>query len=366
MPSRSPTWVVVGQRIADARKAAGLSQEQLAGELGVDRTVVSKIESGDRRVDTLELAQLARVLKRSIEWFVTAPRPAIVSRRANPVEPKKLQVDAVLEELAQGVELLIDLGVLSPPDARVARKIENVGDAEEAALEVRNSWAIPAGPLRNLQAHAQRLGLYAFSLELPSGFDGATLTLRRGGAAVINGGGEPGRRRFTLAHEIGHHLLADEYSADFDVTAGVEERERLVNAFAIHLLMPRPSVTSSWRELLVEHGTRGGAIIISAEYGVSWSASIPHLLHLNLIGLSECEGLRASPPRHADYLELAVDVIPELEPPRVPPLYAAAVVKAYKMRAITSERALELLHGTLKATDLPPLEDVPFLAVTDA
>jgi Zn-dependent peptidase ImmA (M78 family)/DNA-binding XRE family transcriptional regulator len=368
MPSRSlASWVDVGRRVAEARKAADLSQEELAGRLGLDRTAVSKIESGDRRVDTLELAQLARELGRSIEWFVTEPPAAIVSRRGTAAEPKSLRVDAILEELAQDVELLFDLGVLKPPDIRRAtRRIESVGDAEAAALEFRENQAIAAGPLRDIQGHAERFGLYAFSLNLPSGFDGASLAVGRGGVALINGGADPGRRRFTLAHEVGHHLLADEYSADFDVTAGAEERERLINAFAIHLLMPRPSVGSRWKELVGTLGVHGAAITVSAEYGVSWSASIPHLQHLDLIAPSECAELLGAPPKRADYLELGVEVIPELEPPRVPRLYAAAVVKAYKLRAITLERALELFHGALKKVDLPALDKVPFLAVTDA
>jgi Zn-dependent peptidase ImmA (M78 family)/DNA-binding XRE family transcriptional regulator len=359
------SWVDIGHRVAEARRAVGLSQEKLAGELGLDRTAVSRIESGERTIDTLELAHLARLLGRSIESFVTAPPPAIVSRRVTPGEPRHLRVDATLEELARGVELLVDLGLLDPPPSPgPSRRIESVVDAERAALEFRGNRAIPTGPLRDVQGQAEGIGLYAFSLDLPAGFEGASLALERGGVALINGGADPGRRRFTLAHEIGHHLLADEYSADFDVTAGVEERERLLNAFAIHLLMPRPAVSSQWHHL-AKQGPRDAAIIISAEFGVSWSASIPHLQHLDLIGPSECAALLGSPPRRADYLELEVEFIPELEPPRVPRLYGAAVVRAYKTHAITPERALELLRGTLKAADLPPLERVPFLAVTD-
>ena len=368
MPSRSLTsWAHVGRRVAEARKAADLSHEELAGRLGLDRTAVSKIESGHRRVDTLEFTRLARELGRSIGWFVTDPPVAIVSRRGVAAAPKSRRVDALLEELAQDVELVLDLGVLSPPEVRRApRRIEAVGDAEAAALEFREDQAIAPGPLRDIQGHAERFGLYAFSLNLASGFDGASLALRRGGVALINGSADHGRRRFTLAHEIGHHVLADEYSADFDVTAGVEGRERLINAFAIHLLMPRPSVGFRWKELVGTLGVHGAAITLSAEYGASWSASIPHLQHLDLIAPSECAELLGAPPKRADYFELGVVVIPELEPPRVPRLYAAAVVKAYKRRAITLERALEMFHGALREVDLPALDKVPFLAVADA
>jgi mRNA-degrading endonuclease RelE of RelBE toxin-antitoxin system len=52
-------------------------------------------------------------LGHSIEWFLSAPRPAIVSRRSGRDEPRRLGVDALLKELADGVELLIDLGLLN-------------------------------------------------------------------------------------------------------------------------------------------------------------------------------------------------------------------------------------------------------------
>ena len=277
-----------------------------------------------------------------------------------------MRVDAALEEFAQGVELLIDLGVLEPPAVRrTGRRIESVGDAEAAALEFREAHGFGPGPLRDLQGQAERCALYALSLDLPGGFDGAYLGTEHGGVALINGSVDPGRRRFTLAHEIGHHALEDEYSSDFDMAAGLEERERLINAFAIHLLMPRPAVTVRWAELLETGGARRAAVILSAEYGVSWSATIPHLQHLRLLPPPECAGLLAAPPRRADYLELGLDVIPELAPPSVPRLYGAAVVKAYRRLAISADRAVELLHGALARADLPALE-VPFLAVADA
>lgn len=52
----------VGLRLAQARRQAGLTQAQLAEKVGIDRTALSKIESGRRRVDTDELISLAEAL----------------------------------------------------------------------------------------------------------------------------------------------------------------------------------------------------------------------------------------------------------------------------------------------------------------
>ena len=48
--------------LADARKAAGLNQTDLAKKVGKDQTFVSLIERSQRRVDVLEFVALAKAL----------------------------------------------------------------------------------------------------------------------------------------------------------------------------------------------------------------------------------------------------------------------------------------------------------------
>jgi transcriptional regulator with XRE-family HTH domain len=52
----------LGAAIAAARAAAGSTQEQLGRATGLGQTVVSRIESGRRRVDSHELTRLAGAL----------------------------------------------------------------------------------------------------------------------------------------------------------------------------------------------------------------------------------------------------------------------------------------------------------------
>jgi len=53
----------LGAGLADARRDAGLLQEDLAARLGKDQSVISNIERGHRRVDVLELYAIARALQ---------------------------------------------------------------------------------------------------------------------------------------------------------------------------------------------------------------------------------------------------------------------------------------------------------------
>ena len=58
------------ERIKQARLDAGLSQQVVAGKLGKPQSYVSKVESGERRVDIIEVKALAKVYKKSLEDFV--------------------------------------------------------------------------------------------------------------------------------------------------------------------------------------------------------------------------------------------------------------------------------------------------------
>lgn len=49
--------------LLSARKAAKLSQAELASRLKTSQTAIARIESGERRIDVVEFIDLARVLK---------------------------------------------------------------------------------------------------------------------------------------------------------------------------------------------------------------------------------------------------------------------------------------------------------------
>jgi len=57
-------------RLRQARTAAGLTQVEVARRLGKTQSFVSKCESGERRVDVVELADLARLYRKPVTWFV--------------------------------------------------------------------------------------------------------------------------------------------------------------------------------------------------------------------------------------------------------------------------------------------------------
>jgi transcriptional regulator with XRE-family HTH domain len=55
----------LGVRLKDARERCGLTQGQVGKALGIPRNCVTRIETGDRGLDALELVVLSQLFKRS-------------------------------------------------------------------------------------------------------------------------------------------------------------------------------------------------------------------------------------------------------------------------------------------------------------
>lgn len=58
-------------RLRQARKAADLTQVEVATRLGRPQSYVSKSESGERRVDVIELDEFARLYRRPLAFFLS-------------------------------------------------------------------------------------------------------------------------------------------------------------------------------------------------------------------------------------------------------------------------------------------------------
>jgi len=59
----------LGERLREAREYLGFSQDQVATFMGVSRSALSLMESGQRKVDALELKKLAGLYKRPVGYF---------------------------------------------------------------------------------------------------------------------------------------------------------------------------------------------------------------------------------------------------------------------------------------------------------
>lgn len=353
----------LSRRIALGREEAGLTQAELAGAIEIDRTAVAKIESGSRKVSGTELVRIAAALDRSIDWFVVDPPVAVISRRADPsVGGRAARLDARVDRIGRDVDYLVSESVLPRRERTTLPVPTSVGAAEQLADSARQLMGLDDGPVIDLQSACETAGLLAFSLDLgDAGGDAAYIAVDGWGVAVVNGAGSPGRRRFNLAHELGHHLIGDAYAAEVTIGLG-DETERIINAFAAHFLMPRRGVIALW-EKFADRDRRLAAVAVATRFRVSWTAALGHLRNLGLLETSEHDQFASDPPRGGDFVELGERWVPELEPPSLPPDYGRRVIRSYRSAKLTRSRTVELLWDTVSESELPDLEGVPIDAL---
>ncbi|GGM51627.1 hypothetical protein GCM10011608_40680 [Micromonospora sonchi] len=350
-------WPLVGEQVRQARLSLGLSQQDLAAMVGLDRTMLAKVEAGTRRLDGLELSRLSRALKVSMEYLVR-PRPAVLSRRAAPLTEEtdteaaraSERLEIALVEWLRNVQQLRELGVLhARPLLRYPQAVTSEADARQAAGWLRQRFGLGDEPIASMVDVCERAGQWVLATDLPG--DGASLVDGDLAVAVVSTTGDPGRRRATAAHELGHLVIGDEYSADLGVSASRAEREATVDAFAAELLLPVQAIAVAQTD---GPATRDRIIGYAARYRTSWLLALRQAEQAGVIDAATRRSWSQVRPTHAEFMEaLGWAPQPDLASVRVPPAYAHAVMEAWRTHRITSGRAVELMHGQITEADLP-------------
>ncbi|MEV0157010.1 XRE family transcriptional regulator [Micromonospora sp. NPDC050686] len=350
-------WMTVGDQVRQARLGAGLSQAELGARVDLDRTMIAKIEAGARRVDALELIRLATALDVPLD-FLLERRPAVISHRAElltedndtDVARRTQRLEITLSSWLRDVRQLIEIGTLRPTSPlRYGGPIRSESEARAAASWLRQTHGADVEPIDTLMDFCERSGQYVLVSDIPG--DGASLVDDDLAVAVVSLAGDPGRRRATAAHELGHLVLGDEYSSDLAVHLSRADRESMINAFAAELLLPVDAFGAS------EGGTarREDVIRLAARYRTSWSLALRQAQQAGWVDSTVQRQWGRSTPTRAEFMD-AVGWLPQpdLDAVRVPPGYSHAVMEAWRGDKVTDTRAVELLRGQIGVDDLPP------------
>lgn len=231
-------------------------------------------------------------------------------------------------------------------------KDTNIGAAR--ARETRAEAALPedAPPACLLTAVEETLDVPVVIAALPGEVAGCCV--KRGEQAVlwVNGRHPTARRRFTLAHELGHLRCGHDGSipAESFTTLGgkaTDSREVQANAFAAELLAPAEAVRAWIGD--VRDATLGTIVLMAADFGLSPIAALYRLNGLGLLD-DDYEELQARilagddvPLRaelEAPELDDALSRITAAELPRLSPaLHGTALHAVVRGAASTAEAA---------------------------
>jgi len=242
---------MVGDRIKQARIAAGMTQDEVVEALsrdGVSLTKggLSKYERGGSTPKPSMLRALGGVLGVESSFFLEEPETTVrwlAFRKASGLG-KKQQVR--IKTLAESqVDVILNLRrALEPsataPDMPEPHRVTTPDDAEEAAASLRAHWKLGEQPIESVTATIEDGG----GIVVESGgeddlFDGLSGWVNdEQPVVVVSWAVGDDRRRFSLAHELGHlfmdvgdvdekteERLAHRFAAAFLVTASTARRE---------------------------------------------------------------------------------------------------------------------------------------------
>ena len=304
---------VLGRRLQEARRARGLTQQEVAESLELARTTVTALEKGERRIRPDELISLAGLYGRPVSGFVgsRAPSPefavqfrAAVNRAGSPEAQQALSRG--VQEFQDLCEDYLWLETITGSRFRQSypAQYDTAGllpeeAAEDVAASERNRLGLGDGPLLNLREVLENDGgLRIFYIRLPSHLAGIfAFTEDLGGCIAVNSLHPEERRRWSMAHEYGH-FLTSRFRAELTAlrrTGRMPAAERFADAFAAALLMPAPGLRRRFHRV----SRAGEGLVTAAEvcrlahyYFVSVEAMFLRLEELRLVPAGTWERLR--------------------------------------------------------------------------
>ncbi|MDN3518312.1 XRE family transcriptional regulator [Aquisalimonas lutea] len=226
------------------RQLRKMSQTELARQASITQGFLSKIEQGVKEPDDDTVTRLADALGLPESFFEQPDRVYGLPVSVHPMFRKKSKVgvktlDAIQAEL--NVRIMHIRRLIKAVDLEASLPLpefdvdEYHGDPEEIAGLVRRTWLIPRGPIDNLTDYVEQAGVLVIDNNFSgSDIDGVTLAVPGLPPCIFLNSDRPAdRRRFTLAHELGHLIM-------HRIPTPTMEDE--ANAFASALLMPASDI----------------------------------------------------------------------------------------------------------------------------
>jgi Zn-dependent peptidase ImmA (M78 family) len=286
---------VSARRLRQARLAAGLTLQATSDRLArlglrLTRAALHKYEGGKSKPSPRALLCLAQVLdvpaeallaesKLEIEWLAFRSHASLgkaAAARVQAIAARKVEAQLHLAQL---------LGQRTTPRFPSRQAVRNPDDAERLAEALRRTWNLGEAPLESLtQTIEDRGGVVVEVAEVRAGFDGLSgFANGRHPVIVVNDRAPGDRRRYTLAHELGHLAMT------CDRVPG-ERQEPFAHRFAGAFVVPAPVAR---RELGARRRHLGFEELkhLKLKYGLSIQAWVRRALDLDIISESTYRSL---------------------------------------------------------------------------
>ena len=250
----------IAARLRAARKRAGLTQYQLAGDLGLShRQTVTRIEDGQRSLTAEQLILAMDLLGVDLDYFTDPFRlegegeftfrtgPEVASAAVDEFESRAGRWIAMYRELSRELSREHERKPrwLEPKLALTRHSsLEDASEAGEAFSERMGLGDCPAAALRS--ALEDGLDILVLEVDAPPGIASAVVRAQGIKCVLVNRHEPEGQRNYGMAHGLFRLLTWDAIPPDRVESVRVPRRgkgwlvARLAESFATALLMPWP------------------------------------------------------------------------------------------------------------------------------
>lgn len=346
---------MVGRKLKVARSAAGLSLRALSDAIDnrVSAQAIGNYERDEDMPGSAALIALANALGVTIDYLLSEEELVLEGVDFRKKSIASAREEATLEartiHLLERYLALEDLLNLRSVDWEQPRSapypVADLRDAEDAARSVREDWGLGNDPIPKLAELLEERGIKVLSLDLDD-IDGLAAKVRRkdrdaARVIVIKKSSWSERKRFNLAHELGHMVIAP--------AAGVDE-EKAAHRFAGAFLMPADVLRSE----IGAHRSSisiGELVALKERFGVSIQALTYRCKDLGILNQAPFARLfkvfAERGWRRAPFAEPAI-MDPSLEEPR---RFERLCYRALAEQVIGEARAAELLGISVRELD---------------
>lgn len=231
------------QNIVVARESRGITQSELARAIkGLSQGNLSRMEKGLLPISEDILNAISEKLDYPLTFFQKAtihiPLGTFHYRKRITMGQKKLSIlEARLDILSNIVdELLVSITIneFDIPHVEVTER----RSASEIAYKIREFFNIGSGPIENIVKLLEKHGVIIIFFNIDNNkFDGVTRITQKGQPIIfINSQIPNDRKRFTIAHELGHLVMHLRTSLENEVEDDVKEIQ--ANQFAAEFNLP--------------------------------------------------------------------------------------------------------------------------------
>ena len=267
-------------RLRLARLARGWTLRELAERIETTSSAVGQFEKGTARPSSRTLSRLTMVFRVPPSFFALPEPPAVDLNRCHFRRRRSTTKTERIRVLAKGA-LQLDLAeyltrhVNFPDEQLSPLKVEATAglDLEEFARSLRGVWGLGRGPIANMAHVMESRGAFIVTVQEHSKrLDAFSSWVDQRPVVFITAEKAPSRRRWDLAHELGHLLMHPV------ALAGDHSHEKQADTFAGAFLLPRdPFERECPKRLVWPH-----LIELKKRWGVSLAAMVKRAYHLGI------------------------------------------------------------------------------------